>query len=194
MSASAATSAARRLLAAFNLSDRANASFRSLSHGMRKRLMCAQAFLGDPDLVLLDEPLGGLDPVEADRLRGFILSRRGRETMVISSHDLADVERLCTHVAFVEAGRVVKMNTLRSLTADSGRVVYELASEPSAEALAAPDGGWRVSADGCRVQVDFEPSGCSAQDVNAYFLPRFLPFGVVSVNAGKSLEDVYLNK
>ena len=114
--------------------------------------------------------------------------------MVISSHDLGDIERLCTHVAFVEAGRVAKMTTLRSLTADSGRVVYELAASPSQDALAAPDEGWAVSASGLRVQVDFDPTRYAAQDVNAHFLPRLLPFGVVSANAGKSLEDVYLGK
>lgn len=194
MTRAKAEDASRRLLASFNLADRANASYRSLSHGMRKRLLSAQAFLGDPKVVLLDEPLGGLDPVEADRLRNFILARRARQTMVISSHDLGDIERLCTHVAFVEAGRVVKMTTLRSLTADSGRVVYELAAEPSQEALAAPDEGWAVSASGLRVQVDFDPSRHAAQDVNAYFLPRLLPFGVVSVNSGKTLEDVYLGR
>ena len=194
MSADSAANAARRLLAAFNLSDRAKASYRSLSHGMRKRLMSAQAFLGDPEIVLLDEPLGGLDPVEADRLRRFILARRGRQTMVISSHDLDDIERLCTHVAFVENGRVVKMTTLRSLTSDSGRVVYELASEPAASAIAESEDGFRVSIKDLKVQVDFDPDHHALKDVNARFLPILLPFGILSVNAGKSLEEVYLGK
>lgn len=194
MSSKQASSAAGKLLSAFNLSGRADAPYRSLSHGMRKRLMSAQAFLGDPEIVLLDEPLNGLDPVEADRLRSFILARRGRQTIVISSHDLGDVERLCTHVAFVEAGRVVKMTTLRSLTSESGRVVYELASCPASGALDAIGEGWSISVDGIRVQVDFDPSRHAVQDVNAYFLPRLIPFGVVSVNAGRSLEDVYLGR
>ena len=65
LSADAAKATARKVLEAVNLADRAKASIRSLSHGMRKRLMAAQCFLGEPDLILLDEPMNGLDPEEA---------------------------------------------------------------------------------------------------------------------------------
>ncbi len=107
---------AAEILAAVNLADRAKASIRSLSHGMRMRVRVAQCFLGNPELVLLDEPLNGLDPLEADRLRRFLRSRAGNQTIVISSHNLHDVEQLCTHVAFVENGRVTRMDTLSELT------------------------------------------------------------------------------
>ena len=106
------------VLKAVNLADRAKASIRSLSHGMRKRLMAAQCFLGEPDLILLDEPVNGLDPEEAVRLRNLILSRRAGCTVVVSSHNLADLEKLCTHVTFVRDGKVVKTAALADLTAD----------------------------------------------------------------------------
>ena len=105
-----------QLLAEFNLSDRAHMPFRALSHGMRKRVMTAQAFLGDPELVLLDEPFNGLDPVETERLRRFIRARRGRRTLVLSSHNLVDIEKLCTHVAFITKGRVETVCTMEELT------------------------------------------------------------------------------
>ena len=104
-----------QLLAEFNLSDRAHMPFRALSHGMRKRVMTAQAFLGDPELVLLDEPFNGLDPVETERLRRFIRARRGRRTLVLSSHNLVDIEKLCTHVAFITKGRVETVCTMEEL-------------------------------------------------------------------------------
>lgn len=103
----AAEKAALAALEAVHLADRRHDSVRSLSHGMRKRLMVAQCFLGDPEVVLLDEPMNGLDPGEAERMRSLILGRRGERTVVISSHNLLDLERLCTHVAFVAAGKVV---------------------------------------------------------------------------------------
>lgn len=125
MSASAADAAAADILGKVNLIDRADASIRSLSHGMRKRVMTAQCFLGDPDLVLLDEPMNGLDPVEAERLRKVILERKDRKTTVISSHNLLDLERLCTHIAFVDKGKVRRFGSLAELTAD-GRTLEEV--------------------------------------------------------------------
>ena len=116
LSAETARRSASEVLKAVNLADRAKSSIRSLSHGMRTRVRVAQCFLGNPELVLLDEPLNGLDPLEADRLRRFLRSRAGNQTIVISSHNLHDVEQLCTHVAFVENGRVTRMDTLSELT------------------------------------------------------------------------------
>ena len=116
LSADAARHSAAEVLKAVNLADRARSSIRSLSHGMRTRVRVAQCFLGNPELVLLDEPLNGLDPLEADRLRRFLRSRAGNQTIIISSHNLHDVEQLCTHVAFVENGRVTRMDTLSELT------------------------------------------------------------------------------
>ena len=116
LSAAAARRSAAEVLKAVNLADRARSSIRSLSHGMRTRVRVAQCFLGKPELVLLDEPLNGLDPLEADRLRRFLRARAGKQTIVISSHNLHDVEQLCTHVAFVENGKVVRMDTMAALT------------------------------------------------------------------------------
>ena len=105
------------VLKAVNLADRAKASIRSLSHGMRKRLMAAQCFLGDPELVLLDEPMNGLDPEEAQRMRNLILAHAATCAVVVSSHNLGDLERFCTHVAFVRDGRVAKTVRLADLAA-----------------------------------------------------------------------------
>ena len=116
LSAEAARRSAAEVLKAVNLADRARSSIRSLSHGMRTRVRVAQCFLGNPELVLLDEPLNGLDPLEADRLRRFLRARAGKQTIVISSHNLHDVEQLCSHVALVENGKVVRMDTLAELT------------------------------------------------------------------------------
>ena len=140
LSAQEARRSAAEVLAAVNLADRANSSIRSLSHGMRMRVRVAQCFLGNPDLVLLDEPLNGLDPLEADRLRRFIRAHAGRQTIVVSSHNLHDVEQLCTHVAFVEKGRVTRMDTLGALTRGRSleKVYLEQAGDRPAEDAASP--------------------------------------------------------
>lgn len=108
----------REVLAAVNLSDRAKVSIRSLSHGMRKRLMAAQCFLGNPELILLDEPMNGLDPEESVRMRALVSSGKGKRSVVISSHNLSEIERLCTHVAFVENGKVLQMSSISKLTSN----------------------------------------------------------------------------
>ena len=125
LKADAARESVRKVLEAVNLSDRATASIRSLSHGMRKRLMAAQCFLGEPELILLDEPMNGLDPEEAVRFRNLILSRREGCTVVVSSHNLADLEKFCTHITFVRDGKVVKTASLKDLTADGASLEDE---------------------------------------------------------------------
>ena len=116
--AAAARAAAAETLEAVNLTDHARKPIRALSHGMRKRVMTGQCFLGQPELILLDEPMNGLDPEEAERMRKLILrGQSANRTIVISSHNLLDLERLCTHVAFVEKGRVIRFGTVAELTA-----------------------------------------------------------------------------
>ena len=193
LSGKGACESADRLIAAFNLSDKANSSVSTLSHGMRKRVAVAQTFLGEPELVMLDEPLSGLDPVEADRLRTFILARRGKTTIVVSSHQLDDIERLCTHVAFVADGKVERMETLRALTSDTGRIAYALRTKPGELAdIAAACPGVRLTDEADGIVAEFS-SGLSVEAVNAALLPRLLEFGVLSVQPGRSLADAYLD-
>jgi ABC-type multidrug transport system ATPase subunit len=188
MAVAPARKAADELLEAFNLEDHSGKRIRQLSHGMRKRVMVAQAFLGNPKVVMLDEPLSGLDPVEADRMRAFLISLRGKVTLVISSHQLDDVQKLCTHVAFVEAGKVVRLETMQALTSDVGRVVYELRRPPTTLPSIA---GVSVRQEGCALIAEFNPE-LTVEAVNAAIIPQLLDSGLVSVVSGRTLADAYL--
>ena len=193
----AARDSARDALAAVNLSGRAHAQVRTLSHGMRKRAMVAQCFVGNPQIVLLDEPLNGLDPVEADRLRRFIIAQRARRTVVVSSHNLEDVERLCTHVAVVDKGRIARMDTLASITRGVDRVAYTLASKPADfEALSAALPGismeWRESGQVLVCSFDSLPGGIA--EANRVLVPALLAqTDVLAVVPGQSLEEAFLS-
>ena len=196
LSPDAARRSAHDALAAVNLLDRADAAVRTLSHGMRKRAMVAQCFVGNPEIVLLDEPLNGLDPVEADRLRRFIASQRGRRTIVVSSHNLEDVERLCTHVAVVGSGRLVRMDTVAAITHGTDRIVYTLSSAPKdAAAISAVVSGadfeWR---DGGRMLVcSFGSEMGGVAELNRILLPALLAqTDIISVMPGQSLEEAFL--
>jgi ABC-2 type transport system ATP-binding protein len=99
----------------------------SLSHGMAKRVALAQAFLGDPDVVLLDEPTAGLDPRVAWEVRRFIKAKRGRSTIVVSSHNLQELEEICDAAAILDRGRVVAAGRMAELTASNDEVRVKVA-------------------------------------------------------------------
>jgi ABC-2 type transport system ATP-binding protein len=104
-----------------NLLDRQDARFRTFSLGMKQRLAIASALLGDPRVVLLDEPTNGLDPEGISEIRLLIkqLAARGK-TIVLASHLLDEVEKVCTHVAVLKKGKLLAAGTIREALAKGG--------------------------------------------------------------------------
>ena len=102
----------------------------ALSHGMAKRVGLAQALLGDPKVVLLDEPTAGLDPRIAYGVRQIVKSRKGRCTLVISSHNLQELEEICDYAAILDHGQLVAHGTMNELTATASEIRIELAHGP----------------------------------------------------------------
>lgn len=98
------------------LSDRAKRRVGSLSHGMIKRLGIAQAFLGHPEVILLDEPTAGLDPANARQIRDLVKALQEKATILVSSHNLAEIQELCDHVAIMDHGKVVLTGTVDEIT------------------------------------------------------------------------------
>lgn len=183
------------LLSWVHLTDRRRSAVRTLSHGMNRRLSIAQAFLGAPELVLLDEPLNGLDPREAARVRDLIRERRGSQTIVISSHNLGDIEILCDAVAFIERGKRVRQDTLDQIIQRSHRLTYVLAGAVSLEALRReiPDVIWQASPDGREVAAAFT-SPWTADTLNARAVPLLLTSaGLLEIRRGSDLESEYFN-
>ncbi|MBX3211085.1 MAG: ABC transporter ATP-binding protein [Labilithrix sp.] len=102
-----------------------------LSHGMAKRVQLAQALLGDPEIVLLDEPTAGLDPRVAYEVRQLIKRRKGRCTLVVSSHNLQELEEICDAACILDRGRVVASGSISELTAASEEVRIKLGAGPA---------------------------------------------------------------
>jgi ABC-2 type transport system ATP-binding protein len=101
------------LLRLVNMERSADAQMRGYSRGMLQRIGIAQALAGDPDLVVLDEPMGGLDPIGRKEFRDIIVSLRARgKTVFFSTHILSDVEMICDRVGTVIAGRLVGVGRL----------------------------------------------------------------------------------
>lgn len=180
-----------------HLSDRRDQAVRTLSHGMLRRLTIAQAFLGSPELVLLDEPLSGLDPREAARIRSFIETQRGRQTIVISSHNLRELEALCDRVAFIEQGRLVRTDTMDRVVRRHHRLTYTIAGGelPVADLQAAMPGvSVEAGGDGRTLTVVFDDSRTRTDEVNAAMLPVLIKsgVGVLEIRRGSDLESEYL--
>jgi ABC-2 type transport system ATP-binding protein len=105
-----------RALEAVGLAARARDQFSKYSLGMKQRLAIAGAMLGDPDLVILDEPANGLDPAGMREIRDIIRSLAAQnKTIFVSSHLLHEVEQTCTHVAIIKRGRILTHGSLDEL-------------------------------------------------------------------------------
>jgi ABC-type multidrug transport system ATPase subunit len=99
----------------------------SLSHGMAKRVALAQAFLGSPDVVLLDEPTAGLDPRVAFEVRQLVKAKKGSRTIVISSHNLHELEEICDFAAILDHGKIVAQSSMAELTAANQEIRVQVA-------------------------------------------------------------------
>jgi ABC-type multidrug transport system ATPase subunit len=97
---------AARVLDLMHLRGTAKEKMTALSHGMKKRIAIAQALMGKPELVLLDEPTAGLDPENARNIRQQVMALSGETTFVISSHNLEELERLCDQVLHLDQGQL----------------------------------------------------------------------------------------
>ena len=92
---------------------------RNLSKGYRQRVGIAQALIGDPDVLILDEPTVGLDPKQITEVRSLIKELSETHTLIISSHILAEVQNVCTRVIIINKGRIVATDTPENLAKSS---------------------------------------------------------------------------
>ena len=123
----------RRVLAEVGLADRARVKVRKLSGGMRQRLGLAQALLGDPALLVLDEPTVGLDPEQRMLFRALISRLGETRTVLLSTHQTEDVGALCERVVVLRQGREVFDGTPRALAALADGKVWLSATAPDAQ-------------------------------------------------------------
>ena len=182
-----------------HLHDRRRSPVRTLSHGMMRRLTIAQAFLGRPELVLLDEPMSGLDPREAARIRTILKRRHDTQTVVISSHNLHELETLCDAAAFIESGLLVRQDSMELLTRRSHHVTYLL--EPAGKTVpldelkqALPAATWDTGRDGTELTIKLSDEDLSTAQVNTRVCEVLLRhgIGIVEIRRGSNLEGEYL--
>ena len=181
------------------LAPRADDKVRTYSLGMRQRLGVARCLLCDPELLILDEPVNGLDPAGILEFRGLVRSLvdEGR-TVLLSSHLLDEVEKTCDLAAIVDNGRVVAQGTIAELTSGGERTI-DIVAEPTVKAAGVlagvPAVARAVEYEGL-VRATIAPGAPRDMDVVTVLLRRLLAENI-SVErvmpVQRSLEDEFLS-
>ncbi len=141
MDADAAASSARLWVDRFSLQERANDRVETLSLGNQQRVQLALALAHDPDLLVLDEPFSGLDPVGVDLMSDVLKDEvAGGAAVMFSSHQLELVERICDDVAIINNGRLVASGTVDELRSTGGRSIRVEGSEGAVDEVTALPG------------------------------------------------------
>ncbi|MFP1627054.1 alpha/beta fold hydrolase [Streptomyces sp. 5K101] len=174
------------------LGDALARAVRTYSQGMRQRLAIAQAMLGLPDLLILDEPTNGLDPPQIREMRDVMIRyAAGGRTVIVSSHLLSEVEQSCTHLVVMDRGRLVQAGPVAEITGESDTLLVTTAGEvpdPVVEKIAALPGiGSAVRTDdGLLVRLD----GASPTAMITELVRLDVP--LTGVGPHRRLEDAFL--
>lgn len=195
MSSDEARQEAARVLDAVGLPDVGRQRGFELSHGMLKRVGLAQALMGNPEVVFLDEPTSGLDPASARKIKDVIAAMVPACTVILSTHNLAEVQELCSHGAILDRGRLVAAGTIDDLTRRGAELTIEIregAGLPSS-ALCAAFGDDAVEVHPRLLRIRF-----AAQEDPADAIKRALRIlldndvAILGVHRGTTLETAFL--
>jgi ABC-2 type transport system ATP-binding protein len=180
------------------LSARADDKVKTYSLGMRQRLGVARCLLSDPELLILDEPLNGLDPAGILEMRGLIrdLVAEGR-SVLLSSHLLDEVEKTCDYAAIVDTGRVVAQGAIGELVDGGPRTIEIVCHSPieAATLLAAIPGVSRASDHDGTLRVTLAPEAPADREIVTAMLRRLLDHDIAVERVAPqavSLEDRFL--
>ncbi|MBM7439089.1 alpha/beta fold hydrolase [Streptomyces sp. HB132] len=176
------------------LGDALARAVRTYSQGMRQRLAIAQAMLGMPDLLILDEPTNGLDPPQIREMRDVMIRyAAGGRTVIVSSHLLSEVEQSCTHLVVMDRGQLVQAGPVAEITGSGDMLLVTTGTEvaePLVDKVAALPGiGSAARLDdghGLLVRLD----GATASQLIAELVRLDVP--VTGVGPHRRLEDAFL--
>lgn len=188
---------ADELLSAFRLEEKAEANTRSLSGGMKRRLMICKALMHEPVLLFLDEPTAGVDVDLREELWQYIEAlRRAGTTIVLTTHYLEEAERLADRIGIIHRGRLLRVAEREKLLLEFGRrwVEVTLSGEVTERLLASLDGLNPQCVEACRLRIDFAEAMVSTDNPVHRLLAAVESEGLVvdTLEGGLSrLEDVF---
>ena len=173
-----------------NLYDRADKKVETLSKGMTQKLQFIATVIDRPEIIILDEPFSGLDPVNADILKESLLELQKKgATVIFSTHDMYMAERLCDYIFMIHSGKKVLDGTLTGIQNKYGNDTIRLQTEAGIDALAGVKGIEKINDFGQLQEVRLT-SGTDTQDVllQVAAKTRVLKFEVTK----PSLNDIFI--
>ena len=179
-------------LKSVSLYERRKTKFKTFSLGMKQRLAIAAALLGKPNIIVLDEPTNGLDPVGILEIRELIkrLAKEGK-TIIMASHLLDEVEKVCTHVAILKNGNLITTGTVNEILSNEDTI--EIASE-NLELLYNTikdfNGISNIRKTDAIVQISFPVGTSNPADINNYCFNKGITLNLLSIKR-KSLETKF---
>jgi ABC-type multidrug transport system ATPase subunit len=179
-----------RVLHLVDLQESIDTKSSDLSHGMRKRIAIAQALLGSPQLVLLDEPTAGIDPPNAKIIRDLIREQAGHTTFVVSSHNLDELERLCGTVVYLEKGKLISVGPVTDDSQDD-YITVRMGTEVAPEFVQVVESLAHVSAVTKTAQGDYLIKTVNDMQASAGLMQLFVEKGwrYRQISRGKTLEE-----
>ncbi|HVZ25352.1 MAG TPA: ATP-binding cassette domain-containing protein [Sediminibacterium sp.] len=183
-----------KVLEIVKLTARKKSRFSSYSLGMKQRLAIAAALLGDPQVLVFDEPTNGLDPVGIAEIRELIkhLAEQGK-TIIMASHLLDEVEKVCTHVAILKQGTLLTAGEVDLVLANEDIVEVSAAIPPDQlkEALASFPGQTHSKMEGKNLQLFFPVGSANLEAINRHCFERGITLSLLLIKR-KSLEAKFM--
>lgn len=180
------------ILEIVDLTDRKRSKFRTYSLGMKQRLAIAASLIGDPEVLIFDEPTNGLDPQGIAEIRELILKIAARGiTIILASHLLDEVQKTCSHVAILDKGKniftgkvseILKASTLVELSAENMQELERILNENGSV--------FSVEKEGAYLLVKLK-EGFDSSELNRYLISKGVTLTHLSVQK-KSLENYFL--
>jgi len=181
-----------RVLELVNLTQRKKSKFSTYSLGMKQRLAIASCLLGNPDVLILDEPTNGLDPVGIAEIRELIkkLNAQGK-TIIMASHMLDEVEKVCTHVAILKKGELVVTGAVNEILAHDDIVEIGAENAKQMKLLVTNLKGYSsYREEGDLLQLHYPTGTADLAQINQYFFNQGVVLNSLSVKK-KSLESKF---
>jgi ABC-2 type transport system ATP-binding protein len=184
--------AAEKWLTRFELWDRRDVKLEELSKGNQQKVQLVGALLHDPDLLILDEPMSGLDPVNVVLVRRLLLELKSEgKTILLSTHQMGEAEKLCEEIVLIHRGKVVLEGSLGEVRGSSGRNAVHLEFEGDGGFLPSLPGVAGARVDTNRAEITLAP-GADPQDILAAAMGR-VRIGRYEV-VSPSLEEIFIEK
>ncbi len=181
-----------RVLQVVNLTQRKDSKFSTYSLGMKQRLAIASCLLGNPDVMIFDEPTNGLDPVGIAEIRELIKRLRNEgKTIIMASHMLDEVEKVCTHVAILKKGELITSGHVNSIL--SSDEIVEISAADITMLIAATTGLNGYSAkeqDGNILRLIYPAGKADLTAINQFFFNNGVVLNYLNIKK-KSLESKF---